>query len=80
MKKKKSYAIKLFVKPKNNGDTKWKGKTFKGITRGETREEAINKAVDMVRKAVIESQPEIKDSKDLVTVKECELFNDFIIN
>lgn len=78
----KPYAIIAFVKPKATTDkdgvtTKYQGRSYKGITFAASPDDAKKKSTALIMGAFKESEAKI--TREVITIKSCKLYNDFLI-
>lgn len=71
------YAIRAFIKPAKQGLVAFKGKSFKGVVFAKTPARAKEKATNLLIEAFVASEASVE--KEVITIKECKLYNDFLI-
>lgn len=73
-----AYAVRIYIKSRKSGVHVRSGRHFKGVVIEKTKRDAEN--VAKLRFEAIFSDPKHMVEPQDITIKSCELFNDFFIN
>lgn len=78
MKKENAYALHIYIKSRKAGVRVRSGRHFKGVVIEKSKRDA--EKVAKLRFEAIFSDPKYMVEPQDITIKSCELFNDFFIN